>query len=269
MSYNGVESTFDRIHANSLHKAGYLGKDILIAFYDVDRINFERTELKHTVLPGREILAGVEGHATQMALIAAGAVNTQGNIGIAPQAKISSDPLDEHLIKIVSNSILGRNLLAAQYTMPPGGVSPGVFLNPPDPAVVDNIYVIIAGNSGPGVNTNMGFGIPDNYYPVHGNIIVTVAVDENNRITTTSSSCGIKTHLFCIAVPSPGPTSPTAPIVSGAIALLMEAVPGRPLNQYVHAILNTATPLPDSSPNETGVGLLNVEAAWNYLRANP
>ena len=70
--------------------------------------------------------------------------------------------------------------------------------------------------------------------------------------------------MFCVAVPSPDYTAKGTPIVSGALALLMQARPGLPVRKYVRAILETASH--SQEPEDlTGRGLLNVEAALQWL----
>jgi hypothetical protein len=265
LSYNGVESTFDRIHVNSLHKAGYRGDKTVIEFMDQGPIDFSHNELKHTVIDGKTLPdrfgRGPSTHATGMALTACGAINSSGAVGIAPLAKIVTDGS----ASIVNYSLdtLTWSAMSIGYGI---SLSGSLEYLPGDPAH-EKIHVVIAGNEGPKQPTRMAFKVPKGFYPKDGNIIVTVAVDNNNQLTSSSSNCG-ETKRFCIAVPSPGPTSPTAPIVSGAIALLMEAERDRPLQRYVQAILDSATPLANP-PEQTGVGLLNVEAALNDLRARP
>lgn len=284
-SYNGVDDTFERIHVERL-MYDHSGRGILVHIDDVDRIDFNHPQLGWRFLHSDYDSTGHvghSGHATSMALILAGSRDSTGHTGIAPGVKtISTGRAYFPLITgragvqpvIRTSSVLGNNLGTCGYTGAyPGWLEPTV--SPPP-----HIYVIIAGNNGPSVETDAanrldawawpGRPLPlsasDFYYPSEGNIIVTVAVDSSNHITTSSSRCG-KTRRFCIAVPSPGTTSETAPIVTGVLALLMEAVPGKTLRQYVDAVLRTATPL--SNPDQTGVGLLNAQAAWDYLRALP
>ena len=113
----------------------------------------------------------------------------------------------------------------------------------------------------------MAKDLQENYRPENGNIIVVVATGpDGKKLTTKSSKCG-KTRNFCVAVPSLGATSQTAPIVTGALALLMEAVPNLPVKTYVQAILENAKDF-GSPKDETGVGLLDVDAAYNWLLKN-
>ena len=268
-SYNGVPDTFERTQIDRLKERGLTGRNIVIRLRDETHPDLRHPLLQHTRLAYEPIQtdAYLSGHALGMALIAAGAPSPQSQEGVAPEIKIITD---EHLAEqngvnpvIVSDSIDGSNLImSCDYQMPHQGsneLRPPV--NPPT-----NIYVVIAGNGGHQNPTNMAWRISPGHIPHWQNIIITVAVDRNNRLTSTSNACG-NTERFCIGVPSNGTTSETAPIVTGTLALLMEAHPGRPLSDYVNAILETATPLPNQW--ETGRGLLNAEAADQYLAHHP
>jgi hypothetical protein len=280
VSYNGVIDTFQRTHIDSLIESGLTGQGIVIRFQDEGPVDLAHALLAHTLIPGTAVpVPGGNAHATWMALIATGALNPNihqspasglaQQIGVAPEALIAGDLNDWNHAVIVNDSINGQNLIrACDYRMPAGGfVGPADLreINPPQ-AQPRSICVAIAGNGGSGRDTGHAWHINDGHVPIWGNIIVTVAVDHLNRITPTSQRCG-NTHRFCIGVPSNGTTSETAPIVSGALALLMQAFPRRPLSQYVQAILETATPLAQS--RETGRGLLNAEAAYDFLRTHP
>jgi len=63
-------------------------------------------------------------------------------------------------------------------------------------------------------------------------------------------------------------TSMSAPHVSGAILLLKEAFPYLPGHELKLALYNTCTDLGDpGEDNDYGMGIINVEAAYNYLVA--
>jgi subtilisin family serine protease len=206
-------------------------------------------------------------HGTGMAKILAGSLNTLNNLGMASHARLipysseSSGSYTRHLVHALSLGAKIANISLQDLTLRYfgwGGVPMFSILQ-------DILLVVIAGNGGSDHPTRMESEHTAPFDTEYGNVIVTVAVDESNHLTSASSRCG-HTQRFCIAAPAVGPTSPTAPIVSGAAALLMEAVPGRPIRDYANAILETATPL--GSPEETGRGLLNVDAALRYLRAH-
>jgi hypothetical protein len=145
------------------------------------------------------------------------------------------------------------------------------------------IRVFCAKNQGqthaqtPGI-TPFSVDVPASGYPDDGNILIVGAVDEENRLTSSSLRPG-NTRKFFVVVPTGGATSPAAPTVAGILAALMEADTklfnhhGRPARQYVDAILETATPLADADASgtgpDTGRGLVNVEGALNWLKNHP
>jgi hypothetical protein len=129
----------------------------------------------------------------------------------------------------------------------------------------------------PGI-TPFSVDVPASGYPDDGNILIVGAVDEENRLTSSSLRPG-NTRKFFVVVPTGGATSPAAPTVAGILAALMEAdtklynYQGRPARQYVDAILETATPLADADASgtgpDTGRGLVHVEGALNWLKNHP
>lgn len=133
------------------------------------------------------------------------------------------------------------------------------------------VLVVAAGNEGNSQPTmEAGAGL---YYPeLQKLMLVVVSVDKNNKLSWFSNKCGA-TSDYCIAAPgenitstsingknqTESGTSTAAPIVSGAVAFLMGAYPNLTATSVTSLILETATDL--GNPNETGHGLLNLDAA--------
>ena len=216
----------------------------------------------------------IGGHGTDQARILAGTQSSVYITGIAPGARLvsyGSAEMFRFAEAVLHAQSLGASIVNISLITPYPTVY--FFILPEEAAVVtqisrllqDMLIVIIAGNGGNAVAAPMETmeAITGNR---HDNFIVTVAVDANNHLTSQSQRCG-GARRFCLAIPSTGPTSPTAPIVCGILALLKEAVPGKHAAAYARALLDTATPL--GNADETGKGLPNVEAALTHLRSLP
>ena len=151
----------------------------------------------------------------------------------------------------------------------------------------DIISVFAAGNSGhlgsASGNPLMEAGLPYYYSELKEHWIAVINVDSNLKETQTTNRCGVAA-AWCIAAPgdninsawknskysynSIGGTSMAAPVVAGAVAVLIETFPTLSATQIVDRILNTATTtgLTDYNGNGYsaavfGVGLLDLDAA--------
>jgi hypothetical protein len=197
-------------------------------------------------------------HGMGMALILAGDENPDRQIGVAPGVNIL--PLQDHFFDsgwstVLRAASLGVSIISlSQYGITMNRFAPHGFV----PSSARDLTVVAIAGNGENTPTDLEKGKK----PTHLNLIVTVGVDEQGHLTSESRSCG-ETKDFCVAAPSHGPTSPTAPIVSGTLALLQQAFPGLPGKTYVDAILKTATLL--DAPELTGRGLVNAEKAYLYL----
>ncbi len=142
------------------------------------------------------------------------------------------------------------------------------------------VLVFAAGNDGkdePGIDR--GAPMSTTFNGSLDNLVINVvAVDENNKITDYSTRCGSTSH-YCLAAPGGTDSTPlistdvdngygywkgtsaAAPVVSGAVALLMASDPTLKSQDVVEILFRTATDLGDSAIY--GHGLLNLEAAFN------
>jgi serine protease AprX len=153
--------------------------------------------------------------------------------------------------------------------------------------------VFSAGNTGPGQHTL-------NPYAVAPWVISVGATDQNGQLADFSSRGDMGSNLFHPTIVAPGVnvaslratgvnvtassglavadtsrlsaselpfyttgsgTSFSAPQVTGAIALMLEANPGLAPQQVRDILQRTATPLPNYFEHEVGAGMLNVDAA--------
>nr|BFD31792.1 hypothetical protein GTC16762_14100 [Pigmentibacter ruber] len=132
----------------------------------------------------------------------------------------------------------------------------------------DIVIVAAAGNDESGEHKNTlisQFRIFDEI-PPYNNILVAVAVDENNRLTSVSNRCG-ETRKYCVGIPVSDYTGKAAPILTGVLAQLMAEEPEHLISDYVNALLKTA--LNGNNPNaDIGAGIINVKKAKLYLRNN-
>lgn len=214
-------------------------------------------------------------------------------ISLAPQTKIASYSEDAtgYYHSILHSQTLGSSVTSISIPVKLQDILIDyenlqvADFNNPQPQEFKLKYQVNQGNDGRGIKDSIIIVIAHNVTHVsslaqldegqkkpfntpQNNIIVTVAVDTQDRITSISRRCG-KTQRFCVAIPSGGHTSPTATLLAGAVALLKEAIAKRGLKrtaqQYVQAILQTCKPL--GPPEETGRGLVNIHAAFNALLA--
>lgn len=116
-------------------------------------------------------------------------------------------------------------------------------------------------------------------------------IEENNGTTYTWSSVGPTVDgAFGVDVTSPGAaitsvpnwslqksqlmngTSMSSPNAAGCIALLLSAAKAEGLCvspvRVKRSILNSAVPIPGLIPLQQGAGMINVDAAWEYLKKN-
>lgn len=142
--------------------------------------------------------------------------------------------------------------------------------------------VFAAGNGGPYTNSS--------YSPSNNPSAFAVgATDNNDQIYSYSSrgptTCGGSTSVFPELVApgmsvhttdlfggyaSPTGTSLAAPHVSGGLALLLSAYPNLAAVDQQYALINSATDLGASGPdNVYGYGRLDLVAAYNWLTLNP
>ena len=157
-------------------------------------------------------------------------------------------------------------------------------------ANTDSVFVYAAGNGDPNDMETQGAGAMHPslsssfaalYNSLKPKVLVVVNADTTNGIDRGSHRCGI-TKEFCLGAPgerilsatngggyrrSSG-TSFSAPIVSGAIALLVEYFSSQsmPSRKAAQRILKSANKDFDGyNENEVGQGILDIEAALNYM----
>ncbi|HKK01661.1 MAG TPA: S8 family serine peptidase [Desulfuromonadales bacterium] len=141
--------------------------------------------------------------------------------------------------------------------------------------------VFSAGNYGPDASTSIS---PGNY----PESLAVGAVDSSNQIAIFSdgsgsslgpSACSGVTYYPQLVAPGKAVTSYglnnttvtadgtsfSTPEVSGVLALLKSAFPGRSMSSLETALKKTAVPLSSSPDNTYGYGLVDANAAYNYL----
>lgn len=302
-SYNLILKSFRRVRVEDL-RSRYTGKGVLVETYsNFQSIDFSG-HLNHLAAPGfspvsevalggglttlgygtlstafsrlsflpPEIPPSVQTLVTQpwnwFALILAGTRNSDGFVGIAPEIELVNNGVSAPVrpfvnrSKIIINSRQGLTLADCGYHWRGAGGYWDLGTNR-----YDAVYIVSAGDNytltSAGVHpTAMGTNLNPGDHSTNSNVIVTVTVDEHNHRTNESNQCG-NASAFCVAVPGYKYSPPTAYFLGGAVALLMQAHPSKSATEIVQAILDTATSL--GSPIDTGVGLLNVQAAHERL----
>lgn len=265
-----------------LIKDNLTGNGINVAVFD-DGVNFRDPDLSSIrKIEGGGVFSGLgdtppqiwaldevyttHGHGTSVAKMLAGKVNNDNLRGVAPNVAILP----------MSNGLWGTLLAASKYLKESKNIHISVvslqfgsfydIWNPDTPKNTNALTVVIAGN---GFNrlSDLEKNLPleVDLQEVKKNLIITIGVDQDNQLANDSRVCD-RLKDICIAVPTHGPTSPTAPVVGGVLALLMEKVPGKTMHQYQQAILKSATPLPEGPAKQSSVGLLNAEAVLKKLQ---
>ncbi len=214
-----------------------------------------------------------DSHGYAVSKIIAGDFDyTTGQEGILPKAKIafysavpdSIIPNLQHAVR-QSKTESAINIRIANISF--SNVNMG-HLNSGVGDFRDIILVAAAGNdeSGNHINTSLSEYRAFDEIPPYNNILVAVAVNENNHLTSVSKRCG-ETRNYCVGIPVSNYTGKAAPILTGVLAQLMAEEPEHLASDYVNAILKTA--LNGDNPNgDSGAGLINVKNAKLYLRNN-
>jgi subtilisin family serine protease len=287
-SYNGVGDTFERIKITSLYQQGFTGKGVIVAVSD-DGVNCSDPELAGKCIPGGNIPYDAGSHGTGMAKIVAGLPNSSKFAGVAPQAQLLPKRVD-NINQLQEAQNAGARVSTESYqAIPFRGLEEGAYrwnmlINqaagihiyvPPLPPVGSRgeeiVRVLVAGNKN-GTGDDKAYAAEGSNQrlplPRDKNALIVGAVNSKHELTALSRIASFSRDFY-IVVPSTGPTSPAAPVVAGAVAVLIEKYPLLKAGQFVEAILATATRLADAdnsgSGELTGCGLLNVEAADVYL----
>lgn len=285
-----ASGALDQIGANEAYALGYTGAGTTIAIFDTG------IDPAHPEFAGKEIsgydfffetseLSDLVGHGTHVAGIAAAHRDGAGMHGVAYDADIMS-----------FNIMLGATITSAMERLFAGvdwmiendvRIANGSWItwyDRSDPDLleylytnfkhaVDNdiIFVFAAGNFSDAKPWDPA-DTPEIFPDLQSHFLAVVTVDENNVIAGFSNRCG-NNAPWCIAAPGidiystdPGGgysagsgTSMSAPVVSGALAVLEQAFPFLTSGQLVQLVLTTATDLGD--PSIYGQGLLNLGAA--------
>ncbi len=223
-----------------------------------------------------------DGHGTHCAGIAAGVGNLKG---VAPGAMlINGKVLDatiggrtSWIVKGIDWAVSnGANIISMSLGGSPGSVSP--LLNTAVNAAYDNgtLVVVAAGNSGPNQGTITSPGMASKALTVGASNVY-------NNVSLFSSRGPSITGLIDPDIHAPGRgilstyphgsyeilsgTSMATPAVSGAIALLLSAMPEVDIDTIRSAVLSTATDM-GRHVFDQGAGLINVSAALEYIQ-NP
>jgi subtilisin family serine protease len=280
--------------AISAYNAGATGKGVKIALVDTG-VNPNLAEFAGKIDPAsadlvaRRGVSDSEGHGTATAAIAAAARNGSGMMGVAFDATIlsfnSSDPTDctddegcQHDdVDIAQGIDLARTNGARVINISLGGPDPSGIVNAAvaRAAAAGIVVVLSAGNSGAdaGGQNPEGFALAA---ANAGNVILAGAVDSAGNIATFSNRAGTgaKDYLAAIGVRVIAPdqtgalfnwsgTSFSAPVISGAVALLAQAFPNLTGRQIIDILFASATDAGAPGVDSVyGHGILNIARAF-------
>jgi hypothetical protein len=297
VNYN--DSEYARSGASShasiaAYNRGATGQGVKIAIVD-SGINPNLPEFAGRIDPAsRDVVASrgvsdTEGHGTAVAAVAAAARDGVGMMGVAFEATImsfnTSDPTDctekdgcQHTNFAIVRAIdLARENGAKVINISLGGGDPSVSVNSAiaRAAAAGILIVMSAGNNGKeatGPNPE-AFALAAS---AAGNVIIAGSMDASRNLAESSNKAGTgaAVYLTAIGVRVRAPdhkgdsylwsgTSFSAPVISGAAALLASAFPNLTGQQILQILLGSAD---DAGAPGTdalfGRGILNIERAF-------
>lgn len=306
-AFGPAEPNLDLVNAPELWHLGFRGGGIVVANMDTGVSNYH-PELAsrwrggtnswfdpHNQHPDQPI--DLNGHGTQtMGVMVAG--DASGNsLGIAPQAqwiavKIFNDQDNATTSAIHSGyqwlldpdgdpfTADAPHVVNNSWTNQSPGCDLEFELDMQSLRAAGILPVFAAGNSGPGTNTSHspsnnpsafavgGTNNSDNMYSSSSRGPSSCGEGENVFPEVVAPGINVKTtDLFGLYI-SPTGTSLSAPHVSGALALLLDAFPDLTSSQQAAALINSAVDLGIAGPdNDFGYGRLDVLSAYQWLEA--
>ena len=276
------------------YNAGATGRGVKIAVVDTG-INPNLAEFAGKVDPASvDVVASrgvtdTDGHGTAVSAVAAAARDGQSIMGVAFEATIlslnTSNPNDcdpdkgcTHSSADIARAIdLARTNGAKVINISLGGPDPSSLVNSAiaRAAAAGILVVMSAGNKGdePGGENPEGFSLSASNA---GNVIIAGAVDSSRNSASFSNKAGngASRYLTAIGVRVRAPdqtgtnflwsgTSFSAPVISGAAALLASAFPNLTGQQIMAILLNSADDAGVAGTDPIfGRGILNVERAF-------
>jgi hypothetical protein len=284
--------------AIAAYQAGASGKGIKIGIVD-SGINPALGEFSGRIDPGSKDVSGgnrgvgdSDGHGTAVAAVAAAARNNVDMMGVAYNATIislradtpgtcgSTDECSFSDTSIAAGVDAARTAGARVINMSLGGSAPNsTLLNAIQRAVNAGIILVIsAGNDGEtatGGNPDPFAAVPAQYYP--SNVIIAGALSADaKQVATFSNRAGTGAQSYLTAVGSrvlsPGNTgtlyywsgtSFSAPVITGAVALMAQAFPNLTSKQIIQILFDSADDLGTAGLDSVyGHGRLNLTRAF-------
>jgi hypothetical protein len=280
--------------AITAYNAGATGQGIKIALIDTG-VNPNLDEFAGKIDPASQDVAAnrgitdTEGHGTATAAVAAAARNGSGMMGVAFNATIislnTSDPTNcdgdngcKHSSADIAKAIdLARAAGARVINISLGGDDPSLAVNlaVSRAAAAGIIVVMSAGNSGDKSTGDNPEGFALGAAPA-GNVIIAGAIDSTRTLASFSNRAGSGQAFYLAAIGSRviapdqtgtlflwSGTSFSAPVISGAVALLASAFPNLTGRQIMDILFNSADDAgaPGIDPIY-GHGILNIARAF-------
>jgi hypothetical protein len=300
VNYNTTEyraSTGPSFHsAITAYQAGASGAGITVGVID-SGISDPTGELTGRIsaasrdFAGHNSITDVEGHGTEVSMIVAAARNDRAIMGVAWGSTLlalrtdttigctGSDPYCFSTTAIASalDHAVANGARVVNISL--GGNSATNTLRQAvnRATAADTIIVISAGNDGPSATAPdpLAQSLADPSIS-RGLVLIAAAVDQNGahasfsngvqgfeNTTISALGVGVSTLNQSGAIVTPLGTSYSAPLVSGAIALLAQAFPNLSSAQIVQLLLTSATDAGAAGADATfGVGILNLARAF-------
>lgn len=283
-------------NAIAAYNAGGTGQGVKIAVID-SGINPNLAEFAGKIDPAsRDVVANrgivdTEGHGTAVSAVAAAARNGMGMMGVAFNSTIlsynSSDPNNcdkddgcSHSDTDIARGIdLARQNGAKVINISLGGEGAGsAMLNAVARATQAGIVVVMSAGNEELANPS-GFALQSAQMSGNGSLIIAGAHDANRQIASFSNRAGSGAVHYLTALGVQvrsidqngvatlwSGTSFSAPVISGAAALLASAFPNLSGSQIVEILLRTADDAGQAGRDTTyGNGILNIGRAFQPI----
>ena len=280
---NDMQWQVDQVSARAVWNQGYLGQNIIVGVVD-GMVDTTHIQLKNNIAFSKQFNnqtndANLNRHGTHVSGIIAADPNLGAASGIAPQARIASG----QFIGNDGGGSIGDAIMAMQAVAKQGAKI--INLSWGGAPCVDNLQSAMNQLSANGILLVTAAGNEstnsDSYptYPAAFMVLnqINVAATGFNDLLTSFSNRGYKT----VQVAAPGQsiysttpgntitamdgTSMAAPVVSGAAALLMSAVPEASAQQVKQALIATVD-IPGQYLQTASGGRINVQNALVKLK---
>ena len=253
------------------------GAGIIVGLIDTG--TFPHPDVRRNILPGADFVDGESGngrndnagHGTGMAALIAGhGRGSDGILGIAPSAKIvpvkTSNDKNKAPAPAIGKGIGWAVRQHVKVINVSAGVGPAFEVEDAVAAALDADIVVVASVGNTSSNGVIGYPAA-----IDGVLAVGALGRNGNYASLSLKDSKVQICAPGVDITTAAPenkyvnvdgTSPSAAIVSGAVALVRSKFPNLPANEIIHRITATADDIgPPGRDSECGFGRLNIVKA--------